>query len=110
MARALELKLQKAGYQTDIAANGREALDLLGHNRYDLLLLDIIMPKVNGFAVLEQLKKQGKGKPQIIVTTNLEQDDDRKRALELGAIDYLVKSDTSIATIVEKINHALNQA
>jgi DNA-binding response OmpR family regulator len=109
MAHALELKLTKAGFKPTIAENGQVALDLLSSGHYDLLLLDIIMPVVNGFAVLEQIKKSGKYKMPIIMTTNLGQEEDRKRAMDLGAVDYIIKSDTPITKIVEKIQGILNK-
>lgn len=107
MAHALELKLLRAGFKPTVAANGQEALDFLRKDKFDLLLLDIIMPQVNGFAVLEQLKKEGKSGMPIIMTTNLGQEEDRKRAMGLGAVDYVVKSDTPIAKIVERISEVL---
>ncbi len=107
MAHALELKLAKAGFKPTIAENGQVALDLLHKGKYDLLLLDIIMPVMNGFAVLEQIKKEGDIKIPVIMTTNLGQEEDKKKALDLGAVDYLIKSDTPIAKIVEKIKTIL---
>ncbi len=109
MAHALELKLTKAGFEPTIAENGQIALDLLQSGHYDLLLLDIIMPIMNGFSVLEYLKKESKIKMPIIMTTNLGQDEDCKKALELGATDYIVKSNTPIAQIVDRIKEILGK-
>lgn len=107
MAHALELKLTKAGFAPTIAENGQVVLELLHSGKYDLLLLDIMMPVMNGFAVLERLKKEGRTKIPIIMTTNLGQDEDKTKALALGATDYLIKSDTPIAKIVERIQSIL---
>ncbi|MBI4252908.1 response regulator [Candidatus Uhrbacteria bacterium] len=106
MARALELKLAFAGFESKAAGNGEEGLALLEKETFDLVLLDIIMPKIDGFAVLEALKEK-KIKTPVIVLTNLSQDEDEKRAKSLGAKDFLVKSNTSIATIVEKVGQFL---
>lgn len=103
VAHALELKLTKAGFEPTVAENGQVALDLLHSEHYDLMLLDIIMPIVNGFDLLEKIKQEGKLKIPIIMITNLGQEEDRKRASDLGVVDYVIKSDTPIADIVEKV-------
>ena len=58
MARALELKLNSAGYDTKVAYDGNQALDVLKTEKYDLVLLDLMMPAVDGFGVLEEMKKE----------------------------------------------------
>ena len=107
MARALELKLNKSGFEAKALFNGEEALKILETEKFDLILLDLVMPKVDGFAVLTALKEREIETP-IIVTSNLSQEEDFKRAKELGAKDYFVKSDTPIADIVEHIKKFLN--
>lgn len=102
VSRALELKLNSEGYTTTMAANGQEALDLLAKNKYSLVLLDLIMPVLDGFDVLREMKKNN-NKTKVIVATNLSQEDDQKRARELGAVDYFVKSETPISEVVEKV-------
>jgi DNA-binding response OmpR family regulator len=106
LLHALELKCTHEGFDVDTAGDGEEALKLALENDYDLLLLDLIMPKKDGFAVLEGLKDK-KNKPQIIVTSNLSQDEDVKRAKELGAADYLIKSNVPLADIVDRIKKLL---
>lgn len=102
MAHALELKLNNSGFVAKAVFNGEEALAELDRTDYDLLLLDLIMPKVDGFHVLEGLVDKKK-KIKVIVTSNLSQEEDIKRAKELGAVDFLVKSDTPLQEIIEKI-------
>ncbi len=102
IARTLELKLKKALFDVEVACDGEQALASLAHKAFHLILLDLIMPKMDGFAVLEALQKQ-KCRIPIIVLTNLGQEDDRKRATALGAKDYFIKSDTSLRDIVEQI-------
>ncbi len=108
IARAMELKLKKAGFDAQIASNGEDALKILQKDSFDLALLDLVMPKVDGFGVLEEIKNK-KIKIKIVVTSNLSQDNHIKKAKELGAIDFLIKSDTSIVEIVNKVKSVLGQ-
>ena len=74
--------------------------------KFDLLLLDLIMPKVDGFAVLKEMKEKKITLP-VIITSNLGQEEDKKRVEELGVSDYLIKSNVSIMDIVLKIKEFL---
>jgi len=103
IAKALELKLSKSGFAVQLAFDGQEALKMLDQEKFDLVLLDLIVPKVDGFAILAQINKKNIKVP-VIVTSNLGQEEAIKRAKSLGAIGYLVKSDTPIKDIVDKIN------
>ncbi len=105
IANALSLKLQSAGYETVVVYDGEAAISQIKSDKFDLILLDLMMPKKDGFAVLEELKKAKITIP-IIVSTNLSQEEDKKRALSLGAKDYFVKSDITLSEIVEKIKYA----
>ena len=102
MARALELKLAHAGFEVKAVFNGEEGVELLQKETYALILLDLVMPKMDGFKVLETLKEK-KIKTPVMVLTNLSQEDDEKRAKALGAKEFFIKSNTPIATIVEKV-------
>lgn len=106
IARALKLKLGLAGFEVELASNGEEALNLLKEKKFDLLLLDIMMPKVDGFSVMEEMKKR-KDKTPIIVLSNLSQEEDAKRAEGLGAVDFVIKSNTPLTEIIAKINKFL---
>ena len=106
MSRALELKLQKSGFETRAAYDGEEALTLLGKEEFDLILLDLMMPKKDGFGVLTEMKKRGIKTP-VIVSTNLSQSEDMARVAELGAKDYFIKSDTPINEVVQHIKDVL---
>ena len=106
MVKVLMLKLAKAGFETKNAADGEAAIQILNKETFDLILLDLVMPKLDGFAVLQWLK--GKGiKTTVIVTSNLSQDVDAKRSKELGAVDYFIKSDIPIAEVVERVKKVL---
>lgn len=102
MARALELKLTHAGFEAKVVFNGEEGVELIQKESYALIILDLIMPKMDGFKVLEMLKEK-KIKTPVIVLSNLSQEDDEKRVKALGAKEFFIKSNTPIATIVEKV-------
>jgi DNA-binding response OmpR family regulator len=108
MAKALELKLAKEGFLAKSVGNGEEALDALGKEPFDLVLLDLVMPKVDGFKVLERMHTQKLTMP-VFVLSNLGQEEDRKRATDLGAKEFFIKTDTPIADVVSHIKHALNK-
>lgn len=107
IAKALQLKLNNSGYEASVAGDGQEALQILSGDTYDLVLLDLVMPRLDGFGFLTQAKEQGLTIPPVIVSSNLSQDEDIKRAKELGAVSYYVKSNTPLSVIVEKINQYL---
>jgi len=106
MAKALELKLTKEGFAVTVAYDGQEALDKLSVGSFDLMLLDIMMPQVDGFAVLAKMKEQ-KIKTPVIVSSNLSQVEDIERAKSLGAVDFIVKSNVTLAEIIQKIKALL---
>ncbi|MCX6793151.1 MAG: response regulator [Candidatus Falkowbacteria bacterium] len=105
-SKALVLKLQHNGYEASSVENGEEAIAALNRDKFDLLLLDLIMPKMDGFAVLEAIKTQGLNVP-VIVLSNLSQADDEKRVRELGAKEFLGKSSVSIAEVINLVNSIL---
>jgi CheY-like chemotaxis protein len=106
LAEALKLKLDGSGFNTTVVNDGEEVLDLVNNQNFDLILLDLIMPKKDGFVVLEELKKMGNTTP-VIVVSNLSQAGDIDRVKKLGAKEYLIKSDTPLKDIVEKIKSYL---
>jgi two-component system, OmpR family, copper resistance phosphate regulon response regulator CusR len=82
--------LQEAGFQVEIAPDGESALDQARGGRFDLAIVDIMLPKCDGWAVVEELRKTGWRKPIIFLTAR-DSVQERVRGLELGADDYLVK-------------------
>ncbi|OGH85824.1 MAG: hypothetical protein A2493_02235 [Candidatus Magasanikbacteria bacterium RIFOXYC12_FULL_33_11] len=106
MARALEIKLNKAGFETTVVFDGVSAVKELQASNYDLLLLDLMMPNKDGFSVLLDIK-ESKIKVPVIVSTNLNQKEDIEKAMSLGAKDYFVKSDTTISEVVEHVKKIL---
>lgn len=103
---ALSLKLTHEGFEIDSAFDGEEALAFIEKNNYDLVLLDLIMPRLDGFGVLQKLKASAKKVP-VIVLSNLGQPEDKTRAEELGAQGFYIKSDTALSEIVSLVNDKL---
>ncbi|MBI3671632.1 response regulator [Candidatus Azambacteria bacterium] len=101
IAKALQITLSGEGYDVDIASDGIEALDAMDKKMYDLILLDILMPKMDGFTVLDNMRKRDI-KTSVIMLSNLSQDEDMKKAKDFGSKGYLVKSDMSIEDIVSE--------
>jgi DNA-binding response OmpR family regulator len=106
LASVLNLKLKAAGYETSIVYNGDDALTTIKAGGLDLVLIDIMMPKRDGFSVLEELKKAGVTTP-IFVMSNLSQDEDVARVRAYGVKDYIVKADTSPQEILTRVQQFL---
>ncbi len=100
--------LSRAGFDVIIAMDGVEAITKINSDKPDLILLDLIMPIKNGFEVLDEIKKDPKiNKIPVIVLSNLGQDTDISKGKELGAVDYLIKSDFSMKEVIEKLKFYL---
>ena len=107
LAKALKLKLELSGFEATICNDGEQALNALTKNKYSLALLDLMMPKKDGFSVLADIKEK-KIKIPVIIISNLGQEGDIKKAKDLGAVGYLVKSNTPIAEIVNYVKKELS--
>jgi len=104
LVRALKDNLISEGYSVSVAMDGEAAFDELKKKKPSLILLDLLLPKKNGFDVLKDLKKD----PElqlipVVILSNLGEDSEIKKALELGANDYFVKSQHPIQEVVEKV-------
>lgn len=103
-----EERLKVEGFIITQAANGEEAIKLAKENKPQIVLLDIMMPKVNGFDVLKDLKADPTTKDiPVIVLSALIQDVDRVEGKKLGAVDYIVKSETMPGEVIAKIKKAI---
>lgn len=102
LQKALKAALEESGYEIAQAFNGEEAIATLANSKPDLILLDLILPKKNGFEVLEYLNA-AKSIVPVIVLTNLESGSDIEKATLLGARAYLVKADYTLEEIVKRI-------
>ena len=100
----------RQGYEMISALDGEEGLRLVKSEKLDLILLDLILPKLNGFEVLKQIKEDEETKNiPVIVLTNLEGTGDVEKALELGATTYLVKASYSLEEVLQKVKKALGE-
>lgn len=103
LARALSLKLQHEGYTTEIVTDGEAACAALaGDTQYDVVILDLVMPRKNGFDVLMFMRENDITTPTIVLS-NLSQEEDTAKAKELGARDVFIKANTSLSDIVSYI-------
>ena len=110
LSSILQLKLDKENFKTIRAADGEEALNLLIEQgiRPDAILLDLILPKKNGFEVLETIRQDPTlEKLPVIIISNLGQPSDIDRGKALGVIDYFVKAKLSVDELVNKVKEEI---
>lgn len=109
LAKVIGMKLEEEQYVVAHAYDGEQAYEALSKpDLPDLVLLDVLLPKLSGLDVLERLQKEKKPIPKVIVFSNFAQDSDVDRAKKLGAIDYIVKAAFSPAEILSKIKSVLS--
>ena len=110
LIKIYQTKLKKAGFEIELALNGEEGLEKVKTFKPNLILLDLILPKMNGFEVLEKIKTDEAIKNiPVIILSNLGQKSDVKQGMELGAVDHLVKSDHSIDEVVKKVRMKIQE-
>jgi len=103
--------LSKEDYEITSALDGEIGLRLAKEKKPDLILLDLVLPKMNGFEVLSALKADEATKAiPVIVLTNLEQMEDIQKAIDLGARTYLVKANYDLAEVVDMVKKAIEEA
>lgn len=108
LANVYQTRLQAEGFNVVRVSNGEDALQAALQARPHLILLDVMMPKVSGFDVLDILRNTPEtAQAKIIMLTALSQDADRERAKALGVDDYLIKSQVVIADVVDRIKQHL---
>jgi len=101
-------KLLGEGYDVVEAADGEEGVKKIREEKPDLVLLDLILPGIDGFGVLSQMREdQSVSSTPVIILSNLGQKDDVERGLKLGAVDYLIKAHFTPGEIIEKIKNIL---
>ncbi len=110
LVNVLEKKLLYEGYEVSVACDGQEGMHKVKATNPNLILLDIVMPKMNGFEVLENLKKDKKiSSIPVIVLSNSGYSVDLDKALDLGAVDYLVKAEFDLDEVVKKIEEIIGK-
>jgi len=108
LVKMYESGLTKEGFDVTTAGNGEEGLQKAGEIKPDLILLDLIMPKMDGFTCLEKLKEDNAIKRiPVVILSNLGQDSDIKRGMEMGAEGYLIKTDFTVKQVAEKVRKIL---
>ena len=108
LRRAAEARLRQHGLEVLTAADGEEALRLARAEPLDLILLDVVMPKLEGFEVLRLLKEDAAtARIPVIILSNLGQERDVAQAKTLGAIAFLVKAHLSLQDLVDRVDAAL---
>lgn len=111
LASVYVVRLQAEGFDVRRVANGEDALAAAISYKPDLVLLDVMMPKVSGFDVLDILRNTPEtANLKIIILTALSQESDKQRAVQLGVDDYLVKSQVVITDVIERIKQHLGIA
>ncbi|MFA6353638.1 MAG: response regulator [Candidatus Paceibacterota bacterium] len=109
LANVLSAKLTKVGYDVKISVNGEDGLAKINEWNPDIILLDIIMPKMNGYEVMENLQKKNNKIP-IIIISNSGQPVELEKIKKLGAIDYMIKAQIDVEEIVEKVKNVLSES
>lgn len=108
LAGVYKSRLELEGFEVAHVGNGEDALSKAVEFRPDLIVLDAMMPKINGFDVLDILRNTPETtNVRVIMLTALSQPTDKERAKALGADDYLVKSQVVISDVVDRIRHHL---
>jgi len=104
-----KIKFEQAGYEAIIAHDGEEGLGLAKKERPDLMLLDLILPKLDGFKVLAKLRQEPKTKKiKVFILSNLGQSDEVSRGMKSGADGYFIKANLTPSQLLEKINSIFN--
>lgn len=109
LAGIYQKKFEMEGFKIMVSDNGEKALVDVKKKKPDIILLDILLPKLDGFAVLEKLKQDPTTKDiPVILLTNLGQKDDVEKGLEAGAVDYLIKAHFKPSEVVDKVRKVLD--
>lgn len=108
LGKIYQVELEMDGFEVVLATDGEAGLESAKTTKPNLILLDIVLPKLNGLLVLEKLKKDEEAKNiPVIVITNFGQEDNVKKAFTLGAEDFVLKYQTTPAELVKKIKGIL---
>ena len=108
LCKAMTTKLTKEGYEVKIALDGVQLMDLLKSYIPDLIILDLLMPKKDGFEVVKEVKADPKLKNiPILIASNLGQSSDIQQILAVGATDYRIKSEFTLESLVQKIKNII---
>lgn len=107
-----ERKFSAAGFEVRIAVSGKAVLEILRKESFDLVLLDIVLPEINGMDILERLRDPKNGYPselKIVMFSNLNEKDDRDKAVALGASGFISKTEFSPTELIAEVSRFLRQ-
>ena len=109
LREALRIKLEASGFEVMVAENGRMGAEIALEQRPDLILLDLVMPEVDGLEMLKRIRLDVWGeKAEVIILTNVSDSEKVGECLALNALNYFVKSDSSLDKLVDKVKDVLN--
>jgi len=108
LSKALCIKLENEGFQTTSVENGEDAIKLIDTRMFDLAIIDLVTPRIDGFGVLKHLHSVNKDMPAFVVS-NLSQKEDMKEALSMGANKYFIKSNISLTEILDEAKSVLGE-
>ena len=106
LSKAMCIKFQNEGFDATPADNGETAIREINSRKFDLVIIDLVTPRIDGFGVLKHLREKDKEVPVFIVS-NLSQKEDVDRVLDMGANKYFIKSNVSLTEILEESKEIL---
>jgi DNA-binding response OmpR family regulator len=110
ISKMYQLKLSLEGYDVQVAENGKQGIDKVKEMMPNVILLDILMPELDGFEVLKIVKSDDVTKDiPVLIMSNLGQEDHIQKGLQMGAIGYIVKSQFTPSKVVDKIKETLGK-
>jgi DNA-binding response OmpR family regulator len=110
ISKMYQLKLSLEGYEVQVAENGKQGVDKIKEMMPDIILLDILMPELDGFEVLKIAKSDESTKDiPVLIMSNLGQEDHIQKGMQMGAVGYIVKSQFTPSKVVEKIKETLGK-
>lgn len=110
LARMYQIVLEKAGFQIDSALDGQEGLEKIKNGKPDLVMLDLVLPKKDGFEVLKEMQSDNQIQVPVVCLSVLQQKEDIERARALGAQDYFVKTETLPQELVRRVKDFVKSA
>jgi len=104
MRNSLEEFFSEEGFEVTTAMDGESGYEMIRSKKFDVILLDIILPRMDGFEILNKIKEEEVEHAPIVLLTNLGEAENIQKALDLGATTYLIKSDYQLKEIIDKVN------
>lgn len=102
-------KLEESGFSVEVADDGLKAINKAQEGEFDLIILDIVLPQIDGWEILRKIKSEEKTKnAKVVILSNLGQKEEVEKGLNLGATRYLIKANFTPSELIEKIQETLN--